>query len=243
MNFPFSLPLLLDGRMTVSAAGKGHCQAQWLCSHPEALEKHLKESLYAGVGALCAPTFEAHPLRLREYGLEEQTERINRTLLELTKRFAPEGMPVGGILAPTGLFLPPDGEAEFEDIYDHYRDQVRALDNAGAEFFLIAQQDSLADMRAAVLAVRSTNLPVFVTIRTDKNGRTLSGGSLLPCLITLQAMDVDAIGIQSSLTPEEMLPLLQEIVPHSSLPVMAIPSPGIPGRGTFLAGGEAFLLV
>ena len=48
------------------------------------------------------------------------------------------------------------------------------------------------------MAARSTNLPVFVTITVDKNGQTATGGTLLPIMITLQSMGVDAIGLHIS---------------------------------------------
>ena len=56
-------------------------------------------------------------------------------------------------------------------------------------------------MRAAVLAARTTDLPVFVTIAVDESGRTVTGSSLLPVVITLQAMGVDAIGLNCLLDP------------------------------------------
>ena len=85
---------------------------------------------------------------------------------------------------------------------DLYREQVRALDEAGVDFIIIETQTSLADMRAAVLASRATDLPVFVTITVDPSGHTLTGGSLLPTILTLQAMDVDAIGLNCSPGPQ-----------------------------------------
>ena len=77
-------------------------------------------------------------------------------------------------------------------------------------------------MRAAVLAARTTDLPVFVTIAVDESGHTVTGSSLLPVVITLQAMGVDAIGLNCLLDP--MLSLIEEVRLHTAVPIIAKPN-------------------
>ena len=239
MSFPFALPMLLDGSTVTALAGaipRGVCAERWLSEHPETLIALQKEYWKAGSQAICAPTAGANAVHLKEYGLQDSVEEINQKLLAASKVSAP-GVPVGGRLGPTGLFVPPLGEADFDDIYDCYREQVRALEEGGADFLFVESQTSLADMRAAVLAARTTNLPVFVSIMVDSSGRTLTGGSLLPTIITMQAMDVDAVGLNGSLTPDEMLPILKEVLPHASVPILMRPS-AKQADGTLLSPDE-----
>jgi len=112
------------------------------------------------------------------------------------------------------------------------------LDEAEVDFFIIETQTSLADMRAAVLAARSTNLPVFVTITVDKNGQTATGGTLLPIMITLQSMGVDAIGLNCSFGPEDMTEFINDIAQHSRVPIIAKPNAGLPSHYN---GGNGYL--
>lgn len=239
MSFPFALPMLLDGGAVSALAGaipRGVCAERWLCEHPEPLISLQQEYLRAGSQVICAPTAGANAVHLKEYGLQGSVEEINQKLLAASKAAA-AGAPTGGTLGPTGLFVPPLGGADFDDIYDCYREQVRALADGGADFLFVESQTSLADMRAAVLAARTANLPVIVSITVDPSGRTLTGGSLLPTIITMQAMDVDAVGLNGSLTPGEMLPILKEVLPHASVPILMKPSAERAG-GSLLSPGE-----
>lgn len=241
MKFPFPLPLLLDGATATNLMAMGMpsgvCVEKWICDNPSPLKHLQSEFIRAGSQAVYAPTFGATRLHLEEAGLGNEVASINRALVALSKSVAdPAGVPVGGNLSPSGLFVAPCGDADFDDIYDLYREQVRALEDAGVDFIVIETQTSLADMRAAVLAARATDLPVFVTITVDPSGRTLTGGCLLPTVITLQAMGIEAVGLNCSCGPREMAPLLADILPHTQIPIIAKPNAGVPMHH---AGGSA----
>jgi 5-methyltetrahydrofolate--homocysteine methyltransferase len=203
----------------------GVCVEKWIYDNPAPLKKLQSDFIKAGSQAVYAPTFGANPVLLSAYHLQDQVTELNTKLVEYSKSL---GVPVGGTLCPTGLFVEPYGNADFDVIYDCYREQVRALDEAGVDFIVIETQTSLADMRAAVLAARTTNLPVFVTLTIDESGHTLTGGSLLPAVITLQAMGADAIGLNCSFGPKAMLPFLEEVIPHANVPIIAKPNAGVP---------------
>lgn len=231
-DFPYPLPMLLDGATgtALEAAGMpadiyrpgGSGAEQWILQHPDALRSLQNAYIDAGSQAVLAPTFGANASLLAAYGLEGRVAELNTELVHLTQSIAkPRGVLVGGSICPSGLFVPPYGEADFDDIYDLYRQQIRALDKAGVDFIAIESQTSLADMRAAVLAARTTDLPVFVTIAVDESGHTVTGSSLLPVVITLQAMGVDAIGLNCLLDP--MLPLIEEVCLHTAVPIIAKP--------------------
>ncbi len=243
MSFPFQLPLLLDGatatNLSDSGMPSGVCVEKWISEHPGPLLKLQHEFIEAGSQAIYAPTFGANRACLSQYGLEDEVTELNRRLVALSQSIAkPAGVLVGGDLCPTGLFVPPLGNSDFDDIYDIYREQVRALDDAGVDFLVIETQTSLADMRAAVLAARTTNLPVFVTMTIDESGHTLTGGSLLPAVITLQAMGVDAIGLNCSFGPQSMPEWIKTVVPHSAVPIIVKPNAGVP---MWNASGSGYL--
>jgi 5-methyltetrahydrofolate--homocysteine methyltransferase len=233
MSFPFKLPMLLDGatatNLTAAGMPSGVCVEKWILEHPETLVKLQSDFIAAGAQAVYAPTFGANRACLSNYGLEGEVADLNEKLVALSQSIAkPAGVLVGGGLCPTGLFVPPLGDADFDDIYDIYREQIRALNKAGVDFIVVETQTSLADMRAAVLAARTTNLPIFVTITVDESGRTLTGGSLLPAVITLQAMGVEAIGLNCSFGPKPMLEFIDEVMAHVSIPIIAKPNAGVP---------------
>lgn len=229
MNVPWRLPFLLGGPAAedfhISSAGDDLSAEQWLLQNGELLRQKQDEWLSAGIGGLCAPTAFSHVFSPdHREALQEQVRLLNAGLLEISKTAAQRfGVPVGARIGSSELFVPPYGQADFDDIFNGYRDQIRVLEQSGADFVLIENQTSMADMRAAVLASRTSDFPVFVTLTVDESGKTLTGGSLLPAVITLQAMGVEAIGLGGSMTPLEMLPLLKEVMPHASVPLCAIP--------------------
>ena len=228
MSVPWTLPFLMGGPSAadfhIPAARDDLSAERWMLENSSLLREKQEQWLRAGIGGLCAPTAFAHSFAPERESMQETVKQLNTGLLEITRQAAEGfGVPVGARVGPSGLFVPPCGNAEFDDIYDGYRDQIRVLEKSGAQFLLLENHSSLADMRAAVLASRTSGIPVFVTLTVDESGKTLAGGGLLPAVITLQAMGVEAIGLGGFLAPEAMLPLLKEVLPHASVPLCAVP--------------------
>lgn len=224
MEYLDRLPLLLDPIPDYHAAGLPYgVQAElWLAEHPAPAGELLRGCLAGGAGVLCAQTFGANRFRLPENNISG----LNRKLLQIAKDTAsPSEIPVGGMVGPSGLFVPPHGDADFDDIYDGYREQIRALDEAGADFLLLEGLGSLSDLRAALLAARTTGLPVMVLMSVDSDGHTMTGGNLLPALITLQAMGADAVGLSCDAEPD-LAEEFRRAQQHAAVPFAARLNPG-----------------
>lgn len=210
MDTPYPLPLLFAPTPDFHA---GEGIKNRLSNHPGSFEGLLKEYLQAGAQALYAPTQLANRFCQPDCDIAG----LNRRLFQITKNAAPSTVPVGAAIGPSGLFVPPHGEADFDDIYDGYREQIRALDDAGAQFLLMDGLQALSDLRAALLAARTTGLPVFALIAVDSDGHTMTGGSFLPDLITLQAMGADTVGL--SCAPDSNLAeLFLQARQHATVP-------------------------
>ena len=209
------LPLLLDPIPDFHAAGlpAGTEPELWLAQHPDRAGNLLKTFLPAGAQVLSAPTMYASRFCLPDCDIAG----LNDSLMKMTRHIAPSGIPIGGKIGPSGLFVPPHGKSDFDDIYEGYREQIRALAKAGADFLLLESLHALSDLRAALLAARTTSLPVIALISADTDGHTMTGGNFLPMLITLQAMGADAIGLSCSATPKlaEQFFLAQQ---HTAVP-------------------------
>lgn len=233
MSFPFHLPLILDGATGTNliAAGmpSGVCVEQWILENPEKLQSLQRAFLEAGSNAVMAPTFGANREKLAAYGLENQVEEINRKLVALSKETAaPFHALVGGDVSPAGVMIEPYGDLTFDELYDIYFEQIRALKKADVDFIALETQMGLADMRAGVLAAKEAGLPVFATITVEDNGRTIMGAKFLPALITLQALGASAVGLNCSTGPEVMKELIADAVPHARVPLIAKPNAGKP---------------
>lgn len=225
-----NLPLLLDGAVGTNliAAGMpaGVCPEQWILEHPQVIRKLQQAYADAGSQVIYAPTFGANRIALGHFGLEHRVEEFNRDLLKLTREAVGRRVFVAGDMSSTALQVEPFGDTSFEELLDVYRQQARALKAGGADLLACETLMSLTDARAALLAANECGLPAFLTITVDKNGRTLSGSSLLPCLLTLQAMGAAAVGLNCSTGPDDMAEFLPPVMPYARIPVIAKPNGG-----------------
>ena len=232
MDIP--LPLILDGatgtQLLKRGMPKGSCTEQWVLEHPEVLEEIQRGYVEAGSQVIYAPTFGANEVALGRHGIPaEQVGDYNRRLVEISRRAADGRALVAGDMSPTGLFVVPFGDATFEQLVEVYRRQAQALEEAGVDLYAIETTMTLAEARAAVLAVRSVSQrPIFVTFTCDESGRTLSGTDVLAALIVMQGMGVSAFGLNCSSGPEEMLEQIQRLTPYATVPLIAKPNAGLP---------------
>ncbi|MCI9149914.1 MAG: dihydropteroate synthase [Lachnospiraceae bacterium] len=241
--------ILLDGATGTNLQRKGMpagvCPELWILEHPKALLELQQGYREAGSRILYAPTFSGNRVKLREYGLEGRLPEINRRLTALTRQAAGEYCYVAGNLTMTGASLAPVGDMDFEELVDIYKEQVQAIAAVGADLFVVETMMSVQECRAAVLAVKeTTELPVFVTITLEENGRTLYGSDPVTALVTLQALGADAFGINCSAGPDALLSIFQELGEYARIPLIAKPNAGLPrlveGRTVFDMPKEEF---
>lgn len=226
-------PLILDGATGTALQKRGMpagaCTEQWVLEHPEVLEEIQTGYLEAGAQVLYAPTFGANAVKLRQHHIDSSAAEYNARLFALTQGVAEGRALVAGDIAPTGLFIRPYGDATFEQLVEVYTGQARALADAGAALFVVETTMTMAEARAAVLAIRSvSDKPIFVTFTCGENGRSLSGTDVAAALCTMQRMGVAAFGLNCSTGPEAMLSQLARIAPYARVPLIAKPNAGLP---------------
>ena len=130
---------------------------------------------------------------------------------------------------PTGKLLEPMGEMTFEEAYAHYAPLMTAAEQSGADLVIIETMSDLYECKAAILAAReNTKLPVFCTVTVQENGRTLTGAYLATAAAALKSMGVAALGVNCSLGPAQLKPLLPELIQAADLPVIIQANAGMP---------------
>lgn len=241
--------ILLDGATgtNLQKAGmpSGCCPELWILEHPRVLLDLQQAYVKAGSEILYAPTFSGNAIKLREYGLADRQKELNQKLVSLTRQAAGADCFVAGNLTMTGQALAPVGTLDFEELVGCYREQAEAIAEAGVDLFVIETMMSIQECRAAVLAVKeTTDLPVFVTITLEPGGCTLYGTDPVTALITMEALGVDAFGINCSCGPDTLLPIMQDLAEYTRIPLIAKPNAGLPrledGKTLFDMPKEAF---
>ncbi|WP_308620441.1 homocysteine S-methyltransferase family protein [uncultured Desulfovibrio sp.] len=245
-------PLLLDGAMgtMLQAAGMpaGVSPEQYCLENPDILRGVHLAYLNAGSSIITTCTFGASPFKLAP-GLDafEVCRRMAGVAREAAQQApgrADRPVFVAGNVGPSGLFARPLGTLEPRELVEGFATQIRGLVAGGADLIFVETQFDLAEARAAVAAARQVcDLPVMVSM-TFEHGMSLTGSSPAIFAETMQNLGADVVGTNCSLGPDEMLPVVRELLDVCACPVMAEPNAGLPelrdGRTVFPMGPESF---
>ena len=200
--------------------------------HPEAVTAIHRQYAQAGSNILYANTFGANRLKLRDTG-HTVAEVISVAIGCAKDGARGTGAKVALDIGPLGQLMRPMGSLTFEECYDMFREMCVAGENAGADLIAIETMMDLAEARAAVLAAKeNTSLPVIVTMTFEESGRTFLGCDVGAAGMVLEAVGADAVGVNCSLGPDRMLPTLQRLAEHTSLPLVAKLNAGLPDPET-----------
>ncbi len=226
-------PILLDGATGTNLQNAGMpvgvCPEQWILENPDVMIALQKAYVEAGTDILYAPTFTANRIKLEEYGLGDRLEEMNKELIALSKEAAQGKALVAADMTMTGQQLYPIGELMFEDLVDVYKEQAAVLANAGADLFVVETMMSLQESRAAVIAIREVcDLPIMVSLTYNPDGRTLYGTDPATATVVLQSLGADAIGINCSTGPEDMIAPVRKMAEYATIPILAKPNAGLP---------------
>lgn len=228
-----SRPVILDGATgtNLQKAGMptGVCPEQWIIEHKEVMRKLQQDYVKAGSDIVYAPTFSGNRIKLAEYGLEAHIAEMNRELVALSKEAVNGQALVAGNLTMTGQQLYPMGTLKFETLVDIYKEQAGYIIEAGADMFVIETMMSLAETRAAVIAIRELcDLPIIASMTYNEDGRTLYGTDPTTAVVVLQSLGADAIGVNCSTGPEQMIPIVELMREVAWIPILAKPNAGLP---------------
>lgn len=193
---------------------------------PEMIQNIHARYAAAGADVIYANTFGANPKKLAktEYSVEE----VVIAAIENVRKGAPDAKAALDI-GPLGELLEPLGSFTFEQAYEQFVPVVQAGVKAGADLIVIETQSDLYETKAAVLAAKEhSSLPVWVTFSLEDNGRPFTGQDFTAIVKTLEALGVDAIGLNCSTGPDQMVDSVKKAAELTSLPVIVKPNAGLP---------------
>lgn len=235
---------IIDGAMgtMLQQAGleEGACPELFNVERPDVVKDIHRQYFLHGSDIVTTNTFGGSPLKLEEYGLGHRAREINGAAVKLAKEAAAEVKPSGkvaGSMGPTGHFMAPLGSASFDEIYHTYCEQAEALIEAGADYLLIETIIDIQEMRAAVLAAKDSrvklgktkeDVKIIAQFSFSEDGRTITGTPPEVAAILMDALEADIIGMNCSLGPEQLLPLVQRMASVTNVPISVQPNAGMP---------------
>lgn len=242
-------PVILDGatgsslrRMGMPA---GVSSELWVLEHPETLRELQRAYVEAGSMILCAPTFSANRLSLKNFGLEERVTELNRRLVALSKEAAGGKALVAGDMSTLGRPLEPVGDMPYSAAYDTYREQMEALAEAGVDLIALETLMGADEAVAALDAASALDLPVWCSFSAEADGSLLFGGNVWEAAAMLEELGAAAAGVNCSVGPDQLESVVRAICGAVRIPVIAKPNAGLPvmdekGQAHYSMGPEAF---
>ncbi|MGN1383537.1 MAG: homocysteine S-methyltransferase family protein, partial [Eubacterium sp.] len=227
--------IILDGAMGTELQQRGLKTGEnpevFAMQHPEILSSIHQNYIDAGSRVIYSCTFGANRRKLE--GTGHSVSEVITENIKIAKAAAAGRAKVALDIGPVGELLSPLGTLRFEEAYDIIKEEAVAGENAGADLAIVETLTDLYEAKAAVLAVKeNTSLPVWVTMTFEENGRTFLGSTVSCVAQTLTSLGADAVGINCSLGPEEIYPLIKEMRDWTDLPLIVKPNAGLPDPKT-----------
>jgi 5-methyltetrahydrofolate--homocysteine methyltransferase len=225
--------------------GKEGCNDYLSLTRPDVIEAIHASYFEAGADCVETNSFQASRIRLEEWGLAERTYEINRaaavTARQAADRFeTADGKPrfVAGSIGPSGL-LPssedPDlGKRSLTDLVPVFMEQAQALIEGGADLLILETSQDILELKAQILGARDAferagrRVPLQCSVTLDPTGRMLLGTDIRGALATLEAMQVEIIGLNCSTGPDLMRDSIRYLAQNASTFLHCIPNAGLP---------------
>jgi 5-methyltetrahydrofolate--homocysteine methyltransferase len=221
------------------------CNDHLSLTRPDVVEAIHAAYFDAGADVVETNSFQASRLRLEEWGIGEKTPDVNRAAASIARRVADryqaaDGRPrfVAGSIGPSG-YLPssedPDlGKLRFEDLLPVWTEQAQGLVEGGADLLILETSQDMLEMKAQILGAREAfartgrRVPIQASVTLDPSGRMLLGTDIRAALATLEAMEVEIIGLNCSTGPDLMRDAIRYLAQNASTFIHCIPNAGLP---------------
>ncbi len=244
--------LYLDGAMgsLLQSAGlkSGELPERWNITHPDVVGSIHRSYFDAGSNVVLTNTFGANGLKFSDAELKN----IVKSAVAIAKSAAAESVGnqpkwVALDIGPLGKLLKPLGELDFEEAVTLFGRVVELGTEAGADLIFIETMGDSYETKAALLAAKeNSDLPVFVSCAFGEDGKLMTGANPAAMVALLEGMGADAIGVNCSLGPKSLLPIVSEYLKYSSAPIIFKPNAGLPsmveGRTVYGLSAEDFAL-
>ena len=226
--------LVLDGGTgtLLQSAGlpTGELPERWNISHPEVIKNIHKSYFDAGSNVVCTNTFGANSLKFSADELREiifSAAKNARDAIKESNSSQPKWVALD--IGPLGRMLKPLGNLDFEDAVTIFSESVKIGVECGVDLIFIETMADSYETKAALLAAKeNSSLPIFVSNAYGEDGKLMTGASPCAMVALLEGMGADAIGVNCSLGPDKLMPIVADYLKYASVPVLVKPNAGLP---------------
>lgn len=160
-------PLLGDGAMgtqlMLAGLEQGSCGEAWNLTHPERVLGIQRRYAEAGSDCILTNTFGGSRIMLNRHSNSDKVEAVNRAGVEIAREaFNGHNGYVIGDIGPFGGLMEPYGDFQESDVRDAFREQAKALVDAGADAIIIETQTSIEELGLAIEAAQWAKAPCII---------------------------------------------------------------------------------
>ncbi len=234
-------PLLGDGAMGTQLmfAGleQGNCGEAWNLTHPERVLAIQRRYAQAGSDCLLTNTFGGSRIMLNRHSHADDVAAVNAAGVRIAREaFGERDGYVIGDIGPFGGLMEPYGEFTEMQVRDAFREQAKALVDAGADAIIIETQTSLEELALGIAAAREAGAECVIgSMAYDV---TLDGSTFRTMMgidperaaqfMQEQGADIVALNCGTGMDMERARQAVIRYLEVTGLPVMAQPNAGQP---------------
>lgn len=241
-------PILMDGAFGTVLHDRGVAIDQSFdnvnLTNPALVTEIHRSYIDAGADLIETNSFGANRFKLAEFGLQDSVEQVNRAAVAIARQeisLAKKKILLAGSVGPLGVRLAPLGRVSFAEAVEAFTEQIRALisaDPQGVDLLIIETMSDVKEIEAAVYAARSIepDIPIITQMTFTRDDKTILGYPPDAVATSLPKLDVDAVGINCSGGPAQVLRLINIVRNlEPEMPISASPNAGWPEQ---MGGGR-----
>lgn len=207
----------------------GECPELWNVTHKDEVRNVYRSYKEAGSDVIQTNTFQGSRMKLEEYSLGDRTYELNYNSVKLAKEVMGNDGFVAASIGPLGRLFEPSGDLTFDMAHEAFKEQVKAVVEAGVDVINFETFTDVAEMRAALLAAKDvSDIPVICSVAFEANGRTLMGTDPMVAAVVLKSLGADIVGTNCSLGPEQLLEIIKAMYKVCDIPLCVKPNAGLP---------------
>lgn len=224
--------IIFDGAMGTQLQSKGlelgEIPETLNITNPEIVSQVHEDYIETGAHVITTNTFGANELKLSSssYTVEDIIDAGVKAAKQARKD---KNIFIALDVGPIGELLEPMGKLTFDRAYEIFKRQILQGVKSGVDLIIIETMTDLYEIKAAVLAAKeNSNVPVIATMSFEKDHRTFTGCLPSSMALTLDGLGVDCIGINCSLGPKEINPIVRELMEWTDKPIIVQANAGLP---------------
>jgi 5-methyltetrahydrofolate--homocysteine methyltransferase len=239
-----------------------NCTDALVLTQPGLIEEIHRAYLDAGADIIETCTFNATPLGLAEFALQDHVFELNRQAAEIARRAADDftrrnpDRPrfVAGSIGPTNKTLyiepghpdPGSRSLSFDDFVASYTAQVEGLVAGGVDLLAAETANDILVLKACLVAIdryferHGVRVPVIISgTLYHPGGRTLFSQTPEAFYVSVSHFDALAVGFNCGVGVDLLRPAVESLAQISRRPIVCYPNAGLPdGMGGFRGIGR-----